>query len=156
MLLLDERPPATAGSRAQNSAPEGWDAERTAEDAPWGSASGSCAAETCARISSLSTKCWGWCRLDERLLLDERPPATAGSRAQNSAPEGWDAERTAEDAPCGKRQWELRRRNLRANQLPQHQVLGGLDERLLFDGEAAARSFCPTAAAYCMVVSVVC
>ena len=24
-----------------------------------------------------------------------------------------------------KRQWELRRRNLRANQLPQHQVLGG-------------------------------
>ena len=64
--------------------------------------------------------------LDKMLLLDERPPATAGSRAQNSAPEGWDAERTAEDAPCGKRQWELRRRNLRANQLPQHQVLGGV------------------------------
>ena len=26
-----------------------------------------------------------------------------------------------------KRQWELRRRNLRANQLPQHQVLGGVE-----------------------------
>ena len=26
----------------------------------------------------------------------------------------------------GKRQWKLSRRNLRANQLPQHQVLGGL------------------------------
>ena len=37
--------------------------------------------------------------LDEMLLLDERPPATAGSRAPNSAPEGWDTERTAADAP---------------------------------------------------------
>ena len=62
--------------------------------------------------------------MDEMLLLDERPPATAGSRAPNSAPEVGMLN-VQQQTLHEKRQWELRRRNLRANQLPQHQVLGG-------------------------------
>ena len=131
MLLLDERPPAKAGSWARDSAPTGWDVGRTAADAPWEAPVGA-EPQKPARKTAPSATSAG--RFDEVLLfIDERPPAKAGSWARDSAPTGWDVGRTVEDAPWGASAGAVLQKPARCPAPSAPRSAAGFDSKLLCD-----------------------